>query len=1205
MENFLFKYFSNRTEKLYQELKQRLFASSHPLAKRIVIVPSAAMKSWLMLQMAEDATIGIFAGIEICFVEPAMNSLFNFLSIKKSIQSLNQETADCVNLLSSTVVSRLNYYEPNELEIALALEKSMASICESYHQSAALPAEWQPLLQYLGIVKSEKKTSKLTFKRIKALASSLSKLFREYGLSAGSIVKNWGENPSDWQELLWREMELIFFPWGYSAKKLGSFQMDRSIHPQDVQIHVFGLSFLDPLHHRFLGEIAKQIPVYYYLLSPCQKFWADTLSEKESMRLRNYWSKQGINEGSLEALEDLLQDHNPLLANYGRLGREMAFQMESWDAQVKEHYTLPESISQLSFYSELDADEIIWENSTKPLTILGAIQADMVLLRSVNTEEKILFSTFDETVQVHAVPKKSREVQVVYDILLSLIDKHRHDPCPLLPGDIFIMAPNVSEYAPFIKSAFESAESQLNIQLMDMEVPTQYQTIQGFLHLLSLSSGRWEASSLLQLFDYAAFRERHRLSKEDILVIKKWVTEAGIYWGKDRSHRKELFDKKYQEKQIHEETSIGTWEFGLGRLLEGLAMLLQADSEESSYHPLDKIEPVQAELLGTVLHLIRSLQEDLKPLMNGTKLSLQNWSTYLECLFESYFLCKDDEKDFEGYKLLSCHMESFFKASKRLPDFTCTFETIYRHFKEGLEAEKSVYKEFNVQAVRFSSLLPMRAVPAKVVVLMGMDDGCFPGSDPENTLNLLFRHPKADYQPRQVDLDRYIFLESILSAREYFILSYTSQAPGDSKTLPPSILIKELLGYLDRSYSVQDGQYLRLPSTLCVYHHPLVPFDPSYYSSLSRLKSFSLENYLAALSYSNPDKKNPHPFISDFTPVPASPAPLENQVINLKDLLAFAKSPLKTYLNHALGIYLDRESDRIMKDEEDLFLTDLNASILTRKGLLGSKYAALKVAENTGAIPYGPFKTLGRARIEKEIENYQENLKTCSIAIDSLYSVELAEHCLKPQISLQDKEWHFPPIALTIECYGKVQLVGRVDHVCEKGLVLFCEDRLNKILELWPSCLILNYLIDKYQLDITPQMIFIKGNESKSKPFADPLRKSAEDSLKEYVEYFLNAKNSPSPVMPDWVPSIHSADKEALTNLLKDGDEAYRPKYDQYITWLERNSANADFISTSTQWQEKIKSLFTPVFPEGKVKLTGLGKKWLKSASTRGNDDAV
>lgn len=1158
MRNFHFVHLSNKTERLYQEFKKRLFASSHPLTKRIVIVPSAAMKSWLRLQMAEDPDMWISAGIEIGFIEPTIHHLFQ--------------------ILSDNTEKQTNVYEPSELELALALEESLTFIAAAPLSSmdGCLQKEWLPLLQYLGINNSETTLSKRTFKRIRALASHLAQLFRKYGIYGGRMIADFGNDKPSWQIFLWQQMEWIFADWNYPAKKLDAFRIDPTIHPQDIQIHVFGLSFLSSLHHRFLCHISLHLPIYYYMLSPCQKFWGDVLSNKESLRLKKYWDRQGVNKEGLDVLEEFLRDCNPLLANFGRLGREMVAQIESLDSQSAETYAMPESVLQISCYSDLVSDEIILEPSKGSLTLLEAVQADLLLLRSIENE-KISFTSYDGSIQVHAAPKRAREVQVIYDILLSIIDKHHKDENPIFPSDIFVMAPNIEEYIPHIRNVFEASESSLEIQLMDLKIPSQDLAIQGFLHLLSLSHGRWEASALLQLFDYEAFQKKHRFNEEDILIIRKWIKDAGVYWGKDGNHRQEIFERDYVKQGFREskDNLAGTWEYGLGRLLEGLAMMIPQEIEEMSFSSIDHVESSQSDLLGTLIYIIRSLQADLQPLMDGIKLSLEDWSTYFKCLLDAYFLSNGEDR-MKSDRLLIEQIESFGKASNKLSGSTFGFETIYHHLQKGLIKETAIYKESNVQAVRFSSLLPMRAVPAKVIVLMGMSEEQFPGTDQANSLNLLFKSEKADYHPSCIDFDRYMFLESILSARNYVILSYVSQAPKMAKSQSPSLLVKELLSYLDNSYFIENEGVLEKPSTSCFYDHPLVPFHHSYFSKGSRLKSYSLKNFHAAQAFYHSEKRERSAFISNFMPLLVHQE--EFEAIQLKDLLAFSKNPLKVYSNKILGIYLDRENKKIIKNEEDLFLSDLNASILIKNGVFEAKSTMLKQAEILNLLPQGTFKEVAFQKIKKDIEQYHKNFKSLNIDTESIFSIELKEHYLEPEFS--DKVWKLPPLIVEIASSVKIKMMGRLNNICNQGMVLFHEENDKKVFENWPAYLFLMALIEKYVLSIDAQMIFVKGKKGKIKKFNIDENMT---TLADYLEYYLKARMSPSPLVPDWIKHIFTGNTKEFKDVFKINDP-YQQEFDHYTKWFKRNSSHTELESSIAHWQPKAKKLFMILLNEGKKK---------------------
>lgn len=246
-------FYSNRTETLYSHLKAGLFTKTSPLSKRIIIVPSPAMKSWLTLQLAKDPDIGIAAGIEIALVEPSMRKIVQAV-LQKEIQG----------------------YEPTEMELSLALEMTIYDIIKS---SNRMQNGYRLLIDYLG--SDLKKPSKKQTRRISALAASLAQQFTAYGIYGEKVIAEWNHNPKEWQQLLWQKMESLFAPWNYPARKLNSLTIKSDLAPEKIQIHLFGLSYFPPLYLRFLQKISAQIPISIYLLSPCQKFWGISLHQEK------------------------------------------------------------------------------------------------------------------------------------------------------------------------------------------------------------------------------------------------------------------------------------------------------------------------------------------------------------------------------------------------------------------------------------------------------------------------------------------------------------------------------------------------------------------------------------------------------------------------------------------------------------------------------------------------------------------------------------------------------------------------------------------------------------------------------------------------------------------------------------------------------------------------------------------------------------
>lgn len=1146
-------FFSNRTERLYQAFKQNLFQNSNPFSKRLVIVSSSAMKSWLILQLANDPDIGIAAGIEVEFLESAIQRLEKTLSRSANSQQNSYKTA---------------------LELVLAIEVAIKGVLLNKNDGAIV----QPLIDYVG-EEASIKSKRRQAKRILLLSISLAKIFFDYGLYGECLLSKWKNNPpSHWQHLLWEKLEQRFAPWNYPNKKLNSFELDPEWQPEDLQIHLFGLSYLAPLHHKFFLKIAQQLPVYYYVFSPCQRFWSDQISDIEKVRLISNLCRQRVSEAQQTALEDILSDTNPLLANFGKLGRKMAEQIESSEGESFEEYALPSSVVAISEYRELIDAEVFLEETQQPMTLLQAIQADIALLRNPAKSEKLVFNHYDETIQIHAAPKAAREVQIVYDLIMSLIEKHANDSIPMKPSDILVMAPDITDYSSFIRTVFDSPESNLAYHLMDLQLPSQHPLIQSYLQLLKLPQSRWEISTLINLFECKFFKLHQEFPKDDLRVLIEWLKKAEIRWGNNAKHRNELLMRSHCQNEMVEESWHGTWEHGLGRLLDGLAM--QANSEfdcnaEIGFTPLNGVEAIQGELLGAFIKLLKSLSQDLSILINGTLMTLQEWSEYLRCLLDAYFIC--DKEEASSYKCLLDQIGGFAKASTHLSLEKFNFETIQRHLIDSLEAQTSSQKESNLQSIRFCSLLPMRAVPAKVVILMGMKDGNFPRKNVLTSLNLLADEPERDYYPSQVEFDRYLFLEALLSAREYFIVTYESQLPGDSKIQMPSLLIKELLYYLDNSYLINIPNDVRhnVPvSAMCCFDHPLIPFHKKYFLKDSRFKSYSLFLYRAATAYYSPSKSPPSNFLQMFTALPDTSDEIEKLVtVSLSSLSSFVKNPLKNYFNKELSIYIDSQEKRQLKVDEEFVMTKYDESKILREAFINGSDEVFLQAETFGLLPRGPFKVTEIENVKEDLKKTRLSLASLGIDFDDVFEIEFNVNHASPMFL--GKHWKLPPLDLEVD-ETTFRVVGKIEMVTKQGLIVFKESKAEKTIEIWPTMLVLASLIKLYSLPIAPQAIFVKGFnlQIKDVSFNCPV-----EMLKAHLKHYLKSKKVISPLQPQWVASIIEADSEAFKKIFEATEDSdFNHNYNEYHKWLMRSSPIIDLEKSVQQWQMTAKALYGDLF---------------------------
>jgi len=1117
-------FFSNRIEKLYERLKESLFLNSlgNPFVRRMIVVPSPAIKSWLMMRMARDPDLYIAAGVEVTYLDRAMD-----------------------------VLRDRQAKFPNGLELALAIELEIRKVVKGWKELDFIEQKiWEPLLSYLKVKGLKSRKSE---RRIISLSEKLADLFSQYGTYGGEMVREWELKPANWQGLLWKRLFCgNVYTWSYPAREL-------SYAPTaNLQVHLFSVSFLAEIQHAFLCKVAKHLPVCYYLLSPCQAFWSDQCSDREKRALLAYWKGRGVAGSQQAALEEYLRERNPLLANFGRLGREMAGYVDEGHSQVEANYVLPRAVENFPEYGELVWDDL--EFDTEDLTLLKAVQADMVLLRNPEKTSKVDIASTDNSLQLHVAASRMREVEVIYNLLMTIIEKHLEEN-PITPSDIIVMAPNIMEYEPFIKSVFGSSESQLDFQVMDLHMPSQDLLVQGFLHLLSLPFGRWDAASLMQLLDYPDFQERHHFKVEDVQQIRDWVEETNVRWGEDAGHRNELLLRDHCEREMVECSATGTWDEGMGRLLFGLVMTAGKRDEviySLSMLPFEGIETTQGELLSKWIRLLKSLKADLKPLQDGTQLTLSDWAAYLRCLAKAYFGVDDSDKE----QNLITHIEAFRKAAHSFSQDKFSFSSIRKHLEVSLKKQRVGYRETYLQTVRFCSMVPMRAIPAQAIVLMGMNEGAFPRTDDTMSLNMMLGNPKADYFPSQVDFDRYLFLEALLSARRYFLISYVGYA-SDSKEIPPSLLVTELVNYVDKAFT----------TSIPVQKHPFQAFNKAYFESNSPLKSYSMHQYKMAEAYYLLEKKPNHRFLPEFS-VTKTPLKAATDIcLNIKQLSSFASNPLKTYFNNALGIYLREEDERI-KVEDDFIVSPLELSRIKKMALKQPLERVIDLAEKQGWVPPGAFKGVSLEKIRKETDILKSHLIEFGVKAQELMDIEFSDRFDRVE---QTPEGHWQVPYLEIPYRGtKVKIVGKLTDVTPKGLMVHHKDDKVDVFKAWPQFLVYCCAVRRFGLPCEQQLLFAKSGKGKSFPNQDP-----EPLLIDYLDYYFLSLENASPLIPEIAYDLIHQEPEGLEQkigALLNND--FSPIYNNYLTWISRGDSALNSQSMSEHWKQRGQHLFSDILKQ-------------------------
>lgn len=484
----------------------------------------------------------------------------------------------------------------------------------------------------------------------------------------------------------------------------------------------------------------------------------------------------------------------------------------------------------------------------------------------------------DPSIEFHVASTPHREVEICYNNLLPLLEK-------IAPRDILVMAPNISDYAIAIQAVFGPL-----CQITDLPKISIDLEVKGLWLLLKLEERRFSAPALLELFHHPLFQKKHGWNEESLLQIRKWMQSTGMRWGVDPQHRQSILGVAQSEATLKQ---------GIEQLFEDLA------------YGSDRIDLTQADLLGTFATTIDSLYAELQSFYDGTKRTLEEWVAHLKALFEAHF-CFDNHTLFPALDQLLVYSNRLYTGPMLLV------------LLEGLLKDKEAsFNSHEVESVRFCSLLPMRAIPAKVIYLLGMNQDKFPRTEEHFSLD------EVDSAPSQTDLDRYLFLEALLSYREKLFVSYL-----DTQEEPPSKVLQKLKAK--------------------TFFHPAVAHDPSYFRN-TPLKNYSQTDF--ALAKVSLEKSEKPPLFRAPKPVCIPPG---IHHISLYDLQRLVRSPLSHY-HHEMNFY----SESLLKDEEEFTLSPLMRSKVQRLALKMPLDNAIGKLQKEGNFPLGAFADVAKSKLKE------------------------------------------------------------------------------------------------------------------------------------------------------------------------------------------------------------------------------------------------
>lgn len=873
-------YHSQRVEDLRDDLISRMFSGlpKHDLfSKEHVLVDNRVLGDWLNMEIARSQQIAA----NIDYVQP--HELFWNLAR----QLLGEETVPKETPLSKDEMTWKLYGLLGEVN--LLKEPDML-----------------PVKNYL---QGDNKTAndEVELKRYQ-LSVSIADLFDQYlvyrpdwilSWSKGKAITHAGWKTNDienekWQRHLWQAISQSSSHRAAIEQALlstldnapGRLKEKISMH----RLFVFGMTSMPPRLVDMLMLLGKHIDVSVYVLNPCEEYWslirdARTLAKQEDISLEEMHYEIG----------------NPLLASLGVQVRDFISLMQERGDDNPESLFAGESAEECQPHSLLE-----WiQHEIKTLAYQDNGQKRQVVEQPLHEP-----LSWIPSIHIHQCHSVMREVEVLHDQVRDMLSQNKG----MNPRDIVVMMPRVAPYVGAIHAVFNSvqAKDRIDYHITDRTQAEESPLLNSLVSLLRLPESRLPLSEVIALLEVPALQRRFGLDAAGYAILKRWLVESGVRWGRDAEHRRELGLPAYAE---------ASWQFGRDRLLAGYAFHADDTGADTlitvnglAVQPYDHIEGGNAELLNSFLVFWNTLEHWRKQL--DTPATAAVWALRLRSMLDDFFEATEEQEHIAMKAARECihaldtlHDKQWFAGEIPL-------RVIRDVVQPALEKHAGSQNPWQ-EGIKFCSLMPMRGVPFRAIYIMGMNMDDYPRRIEKRSFDLMRQSQRRGDRASRID-DRWLFLEALLSARQYFHVSYIARDIHRNEKREPSVVLSELIDYCKQGYV--------LPAHALQTEHPLQPFGVAYFVDPSlrqspRLVSFNREACRIANTRRQQQASRPAAdtrWLTGDTGTAVLDTPMQ---VSQQELIRFFTKPWDWFFKHKHRVYLEVE-DHSIEDEENLEAPD-------------------------------------------------------------------------------------------------------------------------------------------------------------------------------------------------------------------------------------------------------------------------------------------
>lgn len=459
--------------------------------------------------------------------------------------------------------------------------------------------------------------------------------------------------------------------------------------------------------------------------------------------------------------------------------------LASWGRPSLEARAVLAARSDVAFH-DLSASPSV---APEPRTLLAALQHDIRanVAPALRSELRA-----DTSVQVHTCHGEVRQLESLRDALGHLFV----DDPTLEPHDVVVLCPDVARMAPLVQAVLGRGSLPIPVRVGDRALTSDDPMGSALVALLSLVAGRATLTEVVGFVQRGPVRQRLGWGAAEVEQVSSWAAELGVRWGLEAEHRADW--------DLPADLSTGTWRSLLDRLLAGLAMPAPTPRVVVGHTaPYDDLSAGDAGLVGTFADLVARLvalhdaTRDQQP--------IGDWVELLRSAVDGFFGAVGDDR----FLLADLHRTlDEIEAGAEGSTVPIGLADV-RDLVADVLSESPGRLSLRSGAVTVSSLVPLAGVPARVVCIVGLDEGslragAFDGDD------ILGVHPVVgERHPRHES--RQLLLDAVLAAGDHLIITCNGADLTTNKSVPLTVALVELLDTVRATVADGDDVVVRHP----------------------------------------------------------------------------------------------------------------------------------------------------------------------------------------------------------------------------------------------------------------------------------------------------------------------------------------------------------------------------------------------------------